>query len=247
MKPLKSTVPNWIIRPSDLPRGLRYYDLIAGLFVAVLLISNIAATKLVGFREFPFDGGTFLFPLSYIFGDILTEVYGFARARRVIWLGFAANILAALTFAVVSALPPASIWPNQEAFVTILGFVPRIVFASLVAYLCGEFTNSVILAKLKIRMQGKKLWTRTIGSTLVGEAIDTVLFVMIAFVGIVPARELWLMIVFNYVFKCAVEIVLTPVTYAVVGFLKRREQVDVYDTDTRFTPFAFADADAVTK
>lgn len=238
---------NWIVRPSDLPRGLRYYDLIAGLFVAVLLISNIAATKLVGFGEFPFDGGTFLFPLSYIFGDILTEVYGFARARRVIWLGFAANVLAALTFAVVAAMPPAAIWPNQEAFVSILGFVPRIVLASLIAYLCGEFVNSVVLAKLKIKTQGRKLWTRTIGSTLVGEAIDTTLFVTIAFVGVVPVRELWLMMAFNYVFKCAVEIVLTPITYAVVGFLKRREQVDVYDTDTRFTPFGFADAASAAK
>lgn len=238
---------NWIVLPKDLPRGLRYYDLIAGLFVAVLLISNIAATKLVGFGAFPFDGGTFLFPLSYIFGDILTEVYGFGRARRVIWLGFGANILAALTFALVAAMPPASIWPNQEAFVSILGFVPRIVLASLIAYLFGEFTNSVILAKLKVATQGRKLWARTIGSTLVGEAVDTSLFVMIAFVGIVPARELWLMMAFNYVFKCGIEIVLTPVTYAVVKFLKHREQVDVYDTNTRFTPFTFGDTIPTTK
>ncbi|MCB9357785.1 MAG: queuosine precursor transporter [Calditrichaeota bacterium] len=231
-----------ITLPSHLPKGLRYYDLIGGLFVAVLLISNIAATKLVGFGIFPFDGGTFLFPLSYIFGDVLTEVYGFARARRIIWMGFAANILAALTFATVAAMPPASIWPNQDAFVAILGFVPRIVLASLVAYLCGEFTNSVILAKMKVAMKGRVLWARTITSTLAGQAVDTGIFVVIAFLGIVPARELWLMIAFNYVFKCGVEIVLTPVTYAVVGFLKRREQVDVFDSNTRFSPFGFRDA-----
>ncbi|MCB1059945.1 MAG: queuosine precursor transporter [Calditrichaeota bacterium] len=231
---------NWIVLPRDLPRGLRYYDLIGGLFVAILLISNIAATKLVGFGSFPFDGGTFLFPLSYIFGDILTEVYGFGRARRIIWLGFAANILAAGTFAVVTAMPPAAIWDNQAAFESILGFVPRIVLASLVAYLFGEFTNSVILAKMKIATKGKFLWTRTIGSTLVGEGVDTVLFVMIAFYGVIPMNELWLMMAFNYVFKCGVEILLTPVTYMAVGYLKHKEQVDIYDTNTRFTPFGFS-------
>lgn len=235
-------MPNWIVLPKDLPRGLRYYDLIGGLFVAVLLISNIAATKLVGFGSFPFDGGTFLFPLSYIFGDILTEVYGFGRARRIIWLGFAANVMAAATFALVTAMPPASIWPNQEAFESILGFVPRIVLASLIAYLFGEFTNSVILAKLKVATKGKKLWARTISSTLVGEAVDTLLFVMIAFYGVIPMNELGMMMAFNYVFKCGVEILLTPVTYAVVGYLKRKEQVDIYDTNTRFTPFSFGDA-----
>lgn len=240
-------MPNWIVLPKDLPRGLRYYDLIGGLFVAVLLISNIAATKLVGFGSFPFDGGTFLFPLSYIFGDILTEVYGFGRARRVIWLGFAANALAALTFAVVTALPPASIWPNQEAFASILGFVPRIVLASLVAYLFGEFTNSVILAKLKVATKGKKLWARTISSTLVGEAVDTLLFVMIAFYGVIPMNELWMMLAFNYVFKCGVEILLTPVTYAVVGYLKKAEQVDIYDTNTRFNLFGFGQSAASAK
>ncbi len=238
---------NWIVLPKDLPRGLRYYDLIGGLFVAVLLISNIAATKLVGFGSFPFDGGTFLFPLSYIFGDILTEVYGFGRARRVIWLGFAANALAALTFAVVTALPPASIWPNQEAFASILGFVPRIVLASLIAYLFGEFVNSVILAKLKVATKGKRLWARTISSTLVGEAVDTLLFVMIAFYGVIPMGDLWMMMAFNYVFKCGVEILLTPVTYAAVGYLKKNEQVDIYDTNTRFNLFGFGESAASAK
>ena len=218
---------------------LRYYDLIAGLFVAVLLISNVAASKLVEFFGFPFDGGTLLFPLSYIFGDILTEVYGYARARRVIWLGFVGNILAALTFAVVAALPAATVWPHQEAFQTILGVVPRIVLASMIAYLAGKFSNSYILAKLKLKTRGRLLWLRTIGSTLVGEGIDTLIFVVIAFGGTIPAHDLYLMIAFNYMFKCGTEIAFTPVTYLVVNFLKRAEGVDVYDTKTRFNPFLF--------
>ncbi len=207
--------------------------------MAVLLISNISATKLVELLGFPFDGGTLLFPLSYIFGDILTEVYGYARARRIIWLGFFGNLLAVLTFAAVTALPPASVWPFQEAFANILGVVPRIVLASFIAYLAGEFSNSYILAKMKIATHGRFLWMRTIGSTLVGEGLDTFIFVIIAFGGTIPMRELGLMMIFNYVFKCGTEVVFTPVTYAVVGFLKRREQVDTYDVDTSFNPFLF--------
>lgn len=228
--------------PEQVPRGLRHYDVISGLFVAVLLISNITATKLVEFKGFPFDGGTLLFPLSYIFGDILTEVYGYGLARRVIWLGFFANILAVLTFALVTALPPASVWTGQEAFAQILGVVPRIVLASLVAYLCGEFTNSTVLAKLKLKTRGRYLWVRTIGSTLVGEGVDTLVFVCIAFAGAIPAHDLWLMIIFNYIFKCGTEVVLTPVTYAVVKFLKKSERIDVYDVGTSFNPFLFRSA-----
>jgi uncharacterized integral membrane protein (TIGR00697 family) len=225
--------------PNPVPHSLRYFDLIAGLFVAVLLISNISASKLVELLGFPFDGGTLLFPLSYIFGDILTEVYGYSRSRRIIWLGFFCNALAALTFAVVAGLPAASVWPNQDAFVAILGVVPRIVLASFIAYLAGEFSNSFVLAKMKILTQGRWLWTRTIGSTLVGEGVDTMIFCTIAFAGTIPGHSLWLMILFNYVFKCGTEIVFTPVTYLVVGFLKRHEQMDVYDVGTRFNPFLF--------
>ncbi len=221
------------------PHSLRYFDLIAGLFVTVLLVSNITATKLVELAGFPFDGGTILFPLSYIFGDILTEVYGYGRSRRIIWLGFFCNALAALTFGIVAVLPPASVWPNQDAFVAILGVVPRIVLASFIAYLAGEFSNSYVLAKMKIYTQGRWLWTRTIGSTLVGEGVDTLIFVTIAFAGTIPLHALELMIVFNYVFKCGTEILFTPVTYLVVGFLKRHEQMDVYDIGTRFNPFLF--------
>jgi queuosine precursor transporter len=230
---------NRVTSPSQLPSNLRYYDLIAGLFVAVLLISNITAAKLVEFFGFPFDGGTLLFPLSYIFGDILTEVYGYSRSRRIIWLGFFCNALAVLTFTVVTALPPAHVWPNQEAFAAVLGVVPRIVLASFIAYLVGEFSNSFVLAKLKIATSGRFLWMRTIGSTLIGEGADTLIFCCIAFAGTIPAHDLMLMIIFNYVFKCGTEIVFTPVTYAVVGFLKRHENADVYDIGTRFNPFQF--------
>jgi uncharacterized integral membrane protein (TIGR00697 family) len=218
---------------------LRYFDLIGGLFVAVLLISNVSASKLVELFGFPFDGGTILFPLSYIFGDILTEVYGYGRSRRIIWLGFLCNALAALTFAAVAALPPASVWPNQDAFVAILGVVPRIVAASFIAYLAGEFSNSFVLAKMKILTRGRWLWTRTIGSTLIGEGFDTLIFVTVAFAGTIPAHDLWLMIIFNYLFKCGTEIVFTPITYMIVGFLKKHEGQDVYDTHTRFNPFLF--------
>jgi len=225
--------------PAQVPRGLKYYDLIAGLFVAILLISNISATKLVGLWGFPFDGGTLLFPLSYIFGDILTEVYGYALARRVIWLGFLANVLASLTFGLVTALPPAEVWSGQEAFAMILGVVPRIVVASIAAYLCGEFANSMILAKLKVRTRGRFLWLRTIGSTLIGEGVDTLIFVVIAFAGTIPLHDLQLMIIFNYIFKCGTEIVFTPLTYGIVRFLKKHEQVDVYDIGTSYNPFLF--------
>jgi uncharacterized integral membrane protein (TIGR00697 family) len=233
------TPNNFLHQLRQAPPGLRYFDLIAGLFVAVLLISNTTATKLVGLAGFPFDGGTLLFPLSYIFGDILTEVYGYTRARRVIWLGFLANALAALSFWIVGMLPAASVWPNQAAYDAILGLVPRIVLASFIAYLCGEFSNSFVLAKMKIATNGKWLWTRTIGSTLVGEGVDTLIFVTIAFAGTIPAHDLWLMMIFNYGFKCGLEVVLTPVTYLVVGALKRREEVDVYDRNTPFSPLLF--------
>jgi queuosine precursor transporter len=225
--------------PSQVPQGLKYYDIVGGLFVAVLLISNVSATKLIELWGFPFDAGTILFPLSYIFGDVLTEVYGYGRARRIIWLGFSANALAALTFGFVAKLPPAHVWQGQAAFESILGLVPRIVLASFIAYLCGEFINSYVLAKLKIATRGKWLWTRTISSTLAGEAVDTLLFVVIAFAGTIPTPDLGLMIAFNYMFKCGTEIVFTPVTYLIIGFLKRHERVDVYDIGTVFNPFLF--------
>jgi uncharacterized integral membrane protein (TIGR00697 family) len=218
-------------------QGYRYFDLIMALFVAVLLISNVASSKIVDVGPFTFDGGTLLFPISYIFGDILTEVYGYRRSRRVIWAGFACAGLMAGVFALVGALPPAQGWEYQEAYEAILGTTPRIVLGSLIAYFAGEFSNSYTLAKMKIWTQGRWLWTRTIGSTLVGEGVDTVLFVSIAFAGTMPWSLFWSIVVSNYVFKVGLEAVMTPVTYQITSFLKRTENEDVYDVDTDFNPF----------
>ena len=217
----------------------RYFDVIMALFVAVLLISNIASTKIVTFWKFTFDGGTILFPLSYIFGDILTEVYGYRRSRKVIWTGFFAALMMSLILWVVQVLPPAPDWPNQEAYEKLIGFIPRIVLASLVAYFAGEFTNSWLLSRLKVKTGGKYLWMRTIGSTLVGEGIDTLLFCMIAFYGVLPGSLLVTVIISNYIFKCSIEILFTPVTYAGVRFLKKKEQIDVFDRGISYNPFRF--------
>jgi len=215
----------------------RYFDLIMALFVSVLLISNVASTKIVDLGPFTFDGGTLLFPISYIFGDILTEVYGYRRSRRVIWAGFGAAALMAGILALVGALPPAEGWEYQEAYQAILGVTPRIVLGSLVAYFAGEFSNSYVLAKMKIWSRGRWLWARTIGSTLVGEGVDTLLFVTIAFAGTLPWALFWSIVVSNYVFKVGLEAAMTPVTYRITNFLKRTEGVDVYDVGTDFNPF----------
>jgi queuosine precursor transporter len=217
--------------------GYRYFDLIMALFVSVLIISNVASSKILDLGPFTFDGGTLLFPISYIFGDILTEVYGYRRSRRVIWAGFAAAALMAGVLALVGALPPAEGWENQDAYEAILGTTPRIVLGSLIAYFAGEFSNSYVMAKMKIWSQGRWLWTRTIGSTLVGEGVDTLLFVLIAFGGALPWPLLWSILVSNYVFKVGLEAVMTPVTYRITGFLKRSENEDVYDVGTDFNPF----------
>ncbi len=213
----------------------KHLDTITVLFVAVLLISNIAATKITTLGPFTFDAGTLLFPLAYIFGDILTEVYGYKKSRRVIWLGFLSTILMSAIFMIVAKLPAAADWPFQEDYMNILGYTPRIVFASLIAYLAGEFSNATILAKMKVKMKGRHLWARTIGSTIVGQGIDTLLFVVIAFGGVFP---IWAMIVSNYIFKTLVEVIFTPITYAVVNFLKKSEHEDVFDKHTSFNPFS---------
>ncbi len=209
------------------------------LFVAVLLISNIASTKIVSFWRFTFDGGTILFPLSYIFGDVLIEVYGYQRSRKVIWTGFFAALAMSLVLWLVQKMPAAPGWENQQAYEKIIGFVPRIVFASLMAYFTGEFTNSFILSKLKIITKGKFLWLRTIASTLAGEGLDTLIFCLIAFFGILPTPLLLTVIFSNYIFKCGIEILFTPVTYRIVSFLKRSEGVDVYDRGISYNPFRF--------
>ncbi len=218
-------------------KPFRHLGTVSVLFVAVLLISNVASTKITDLGWFVFDAGTLLFPFAYILGDVMTEVYGYKRARSVIWLGFLSACLMAITFIVVGHLPPASDWPNQASYEAILGATPRIVLASLVAYFIGSFANSFVMAKMKILTKGKMLWARTIGSTVVGEFLDTTLFVMIAFFGVLPNALLVTIIVSNYVFKTLVEVVFTPVTYAVIGWLKKREENDHYDHDTDFNPF----------
>jgi uncharacterized integral membrane protein (TIGR00697 family) len=215
----------------------RFLTLVTGLFVAVLLISNIASSKIVLFGPFTFDGGTILFPISYIFGDILTEVYGYRRSRQVIWIGFISALLMTAVFAIVGFLPSAPGWENQNAYIQILGTTPRIVAGSLIAYFAGEFSNSYVLAKMKIFTRGRWLFSRTIGSTIVGEGVDTAFFVTIAFLGTLPGATVSSILISNYIFKVSFEVVATPLTYAVVGFLKRHEKSDVYDFRTNFNPF----------
>ena len=219
-------------------RAYRYFDLLMALFVAVLLISNVASAKILRLGPFTFDGGTILFPISYIFGDVLTEVYGYRRSRRVIWTGFFCAGLMVLIFSVVGALPPADGWDGQEAYIRILGTTPRIVLGSLIAYWAGEFSNSYTLARLKIVTRGRWLWTRTIGSTLVGQGVDTLLFVLIAFAGTMSTGLLVSVLLSNYVFKVLYEASATPLTYQVVNHLKRVEHEDYYDYGTDFNPFA---------
>lgn len=218
--------------------NFKYLTTISVFFVAVLLISNVASTKIVQLLGLTFDGGTLLFPLSYIFADILTEVYGYKKTRATIWLGFISSLVMSLVFVVVGALPAAPDWGNQSAYDAILGLTPMIVLGSLIAYFCGEFSNSFILAKMKIWSEGKYLWMRTIGSTLVGQAVDSTLFILIAFGAFLPGSLLVSLIISNYVFKVAIEILFTPITYKIVGFLKEREGVDTFDRGTNFNPFS---------
>lgn len=216
----------------------RLFPFVMASFTAILLISNTVAVKVVDLGPFYFDGATILFPLVYIFADILTEVYGYARSRQVIWMGFGANILMAGTYYVIGALDSAPDWTNGDAYQMILGQVPRVVAASLIAYLCGEFVNSYILSKMKIMTKGKKLYSRTISSTLVGQAIDTSVFVFIAFWGVIPADAVWHMMWSNYIFKTTYEIAATPLTYLVVNKLKKYEHEDHFDYGESYNPFS---------
>jgi uncharacterized integral membrane protein (TIGR00697 family) len=218
-------------------RQYRWIDIVTASLVATLIISNIASTKILAVGPLTFDGGTFLFPLAYIFGDVLTEVYGYRRSRRVIWTGFIWLAITAGCLALVDALPPAPGWELQGSFHSILGQTPRIVIASLVAYFAGEFLNSFVLAKLKIFTKGRWLWARTIGSTLVGQWADTAIFLGVAFWGVLTPDLLWSVFLSNYIFKCGVEVLFTPVTYSVVSWLKWAEGEDYYDYHTDFNPF----------
>jgi len=219
-------------------QATRYLEVITGLFVAVVIISNIASTKILLLGPFTFDGGTLLFPVSYIFGDILTEVYGYKASRRVIWTAFLSCLGLSGVLWIVGLLPPAADWPHQEAYRSILMTTPRIALASLIAFSAGEFSNSYILAKMKIWTRGRFLCTRTIGSTIVGEGVDTALFCLIAFAGSISGKLLGAVIISNYIFKVGIEILATPATYRMVGFLKKHEELDTYDTQTNFNPFS---------
>ena len=224
----------------------RYYDLVMAAFVTILLLSNlIGAAKpsyvtLPGGTQWSFGAGVLFFPVSYIIGDILTEVYGYARARRVIWTGFAALLFMAFMAWAVVSLPAAEGWGGQQAYEQVFGNTWRIVFASIVAFWAGEFANSLVLAKMKVWMQGRALWARTIGSTVVGQGLDSLLFYPLAFWGLAgwPPELLWQVVLSQWLIKTAWEAVLTPFTYLVIGWLKRREGVDVYDAGTNFSPFA---------
>ena len=222
-------------------RPLRYFDFIMAAFVAILLLSNlIGAAKLATLWGFTFGAGILFFPLGYVIGDVLTEVYGYARARRCVWAGFGAMLFMALMSWVVVQLPPAAGWPGQAAYESVFGNTWRIVFASLVAFWAGEFANSFVLAKMKVLTSGKHLWSRTIGSTIVGQAVDSLLFYPLAFWGDWSNDQVLTVMVTNWGLKVAWEFLLTPVTYMVVNGLKRAEGLDVYDEATDFTPFKAA-------
>ena len=216
----------------------RYFDFVMAAFVAILLLSNsIGAGKVASIGGFVFGAGILFFPVSYVIGDVLTEVYGYARARRCIWAGFGASIFMAVMSWAVVAMPPAPGWNGQASYEAVFGQVPRIVAASITAFWAGEFVNSFVLARMKVWTEGRLLWTRTIGSTVAGQAIDSLIFYPLAFLGRWPVEQVLTVLVTNWALKVAWEILLTPATYAVVGFLKRREGIDIYDSATDFTPF----------
>lgn len=215
------------------------------LFVTCLLLSNVIAGKIVNIANATMPAAVVLFPITYILGDIFTEVYGFKKARTIIWLGFACNLFAVIIYMITVALPYPDFWDGQESYVKVLGTTPRILIASLFGYVFGEFSNSVILSKLKVKMIGSKLWIRTISSTVVGEALDTVIFIFISFWGNVANETLLEMICFQYFWKVCYEVVLTPITYIVINYLKRKEGIDVYDQNVKYHIFEFAKSNKV--
>ena len=232
-------------------RSFKYLDALTTAFVVILLVSNLIAQKvcLLGplsifgrsIGPFAVSGAVLLFPVTYIFGDVFTEVYGFAASRRAIWLGFFGTTLLYFIGAIVIALPSAPGWRNQQAFSTVFGFIPRILAASLIAFWAGEFANSYTMARMKLITNGRKLWTRTIGSTVVGQAVDTVLVITLTFGGIYPVRVLINIIVTGYALKVGYEVIATPITYLVINWLKRAEHADAYDRHESFNPFSFAE------
>jgi len=225
-------------------RRYKYLDALTTMFVVILLVSNLVAQKVCMIGPFAVSGALLLFPVTYIFGDVFTEVYGFGASRRAIWLGFFGTSLLYLMGAIVIALPGAPEWKNQEAFEAVFGIIPRILAASLIAFWMGEFANSYTMAKLKLLTNGKKLWTRTIGSTVVGQAVDTVLVITLTFAGRYSVRTLVNIIVTGYLLKVAYEVLATPVTYFVIARLKASEHADAFDRDENFNPFSFGERDA---
>ncbi len=213
-----------------------WFVFVVAIFITCLITANIAAVKLVEIFGLVLPAGTVIFPMSYIFGDVLTEVYGYRQARKVIWLGFFCNFIVVVAIWIGQMLPPAPFWDGQRAYERILGYTPRLLIASFLAYLVGEFGNSFVLAKMKIATKGRWLWTRTIGSTLVGQGLDSSVFMTLAFVGTIPMEALGLAILTQWLVKSAYEAVATPFTYIVVNFLKRKEGLDVFDYGTRFNP-----------
>lgn len=230
-------------------RTYRYYEFVMVAFVVVLVCSNLIGPAKIASIDVPlwgpyvFGAGVIFFPISYIFGDVLTEVYGYAKARRVIWAGFGGLIFASIMATIVVALPPAPFWKHQQAYEVAFGNAWRVVAASMIAYFCGEFVNSFILAKMKIWTEGRALWMRTIGSTIFGEAVDSAIFYPLAFygTGIIPNEVLPQVMLAQFLTKTLVEVLFTPVTYLVVGFLKKHEHEDYYDRDTNFSPFTLED------
>ena len=218
-----------------------WFLVVVALFIATLIASNIVAVKLIDVSGLILTAAIVIFPLSYIIGDVLTEVYGYRQARRAIWLGFLGNLVVVVAIVIAGALPAAGFWKDQQAFDLILGQTPRILAASFAAFLVGEFTNSFVLAKLKIATAGRYLWLRTIGSTLVGQGLDSAIFVAIAFAGVLPGDVLVATMITQWLVKSGYEAAATPLTYLAVGFLKRKDGVDAYDRDTRFNPFLIAD------
>jgi len=222
-------------------RYSHWFLLITSIFITCLITSNIIAVKLVNIFGLILPAGILIFPISYIFGDVLTEVYGYRQARQVIWLGFFCNLIAVVAIWLGQILPGASFWDGQAAYERILGYTPRLLGASFLAYLVGEFANSFVLAKMKIATNGRWLWARTIGSTLVGQGLDSLVFMTLAFIGTIPLTVLAGAIVAQWLSKSVYEAIITPLTYVLVNFLKKREGLDVFDTDTRFNPLLFGE------
>lgn len=216
------------------------FVVIVAVFVTCLITANVIAVKLIDLFGWIVPAGVLIFPLSYVTGDVLTEVYGYRQARRVIWLGFICNAVVVVAVWLGQILPPAGFWDGQAAYERILGYTPRLLVASFAAYLVGEFTNSFVLAKMKVATRGRWLWMRTIGSTLVGQGLDSIVFIVLAFAGSMPGMVLAAAVVTQWLVKTTYEVAATPLTYAVVGYLKRREGVDVYDHETSFNPLSIS-------